>query len=108
MILTPAATRSFATFCASLAGTAITPTMMFFSCTVPGSASYPETGTFPTVRPTLAVSLSNTAAMFIPCSAKIGELAIASPRRPAPTSAMLCCPCVRTILRISERSESML
>ena len=30
--------------------------------------------------------------MLIPCSAKIGELAIAWPRRPAPTSAMLCWP----------------
>ena len=33
----------------------------------------------PTTRPTLAGSLSKTAAMLIPCSAKIGELAIAAP-----------------------------
>ena len=42
----------------------------------------------------------------MPCSAKIGDEAIAPPRRPAPINAMLCCPCVRRILRISERSES--
>ena len=34
MIFTPAATRSFATFWAATAGTAITPTMMFLSRTV--------------------------------------------------------------------------
>ena len=48
---------------------------------------------------------SNTAAMLMPCSAKIGELVIAWPRRPAPTSAMLCCPCVRRILRISDEQR---
>ena len=42
--------------------------------------------------------------MLIPCSAKIGELAIASPSRPAPTSTMLCWPWVRRILRISPSS----
>ena len=39
--------------------------------------------------------VSKTAAMLMPCSAKIDELAIAWPRRPAPMSAMLCWPCVR-------------
>ena len=58
--------------------------------------------------PIFSGSLSNTAAMLMPCSAKIGELAIAWPSRPAPMSAMLCCPCVRRILRISPSSESML
>ena len=42
----------------------------------------------------------------MPCSAKIGEDAIAAPSRPAPTSAMLCWPCVRRIFRISESSDS--
>jgi hypothetical protein len=56
----------------------------------------------------LSGSVSKTAAMLIPCSPKIGELAIAWPSLPAPTSAMLCCPCVRRILRISPSSESML
>ena len=45
--------------------------------------------------------------MLMPCSAKIGELAIAWPRRPAPMRAMLCCPCVRRIFRISPSSESI-
>ena len=36
------------------------------------------------MRPTLAGSLSNTAAIVIPCSAKIGEVAIAPPSRPGP------------------------
>ncbi len=62
----------------------------------------------PIASPTLSGSLSKTAAMWIPCSAKIGELAIAWPSRPAPTSAMLCWPCVRRIFRISPSSESML
>ena len=82
--------------------------MMFRSRTSSSSASRGVTETPPTTRPTFAGSLSKTAAMLIPCSAKIGELAIAAPSRPAPTSAMLCWPCVRRILRISESSESML
>ena len=82
--------------------------MMFFYRTV--SARRPESpiAIEPIVRPTLSGSLSKTAAMLIPCSAKIGELAIACPSRPAPTSAMLCCPWVRRIFRISPSSESML
>ena len=55
--------------------------------------------------PIMSALESKTAAMLIPCSAKIGELAIAWPRRPAPTSAMLCCPCVRRILRISDEQR---
>jgi hypothetical protein len=57
--------------------------------------------------PIISVLESNTAAMLMPCSAKIAELAIACPRRPAPTSAMLCCPWVRRIFRISLSSESI-
>ena len=51
--------------------------------------------------------MSNTAAIVIPCSMKIGEPAIAWPSRPAPTSAMLCWPCVRRILRISPSRPSI-
>ena len=40
-------------------------------------AGSPLTVTFPTGSPTFAGSLSKTAAMLMPCSAKIGELAIA-------------------------------
>src|SRR5688572_8843873 len=61
----------------------------------------------PTRWPILSGSLSSTAATVMPCSAKIGELAIALPSRPAPTSAMLCWPCVRRICRISSRSASV-
>jgi len=48
------------------------------------------TCTPPSAVPTLSWSLSNAAAMVMPCSAKIGEDAIAAPSLPAPTSAMLC------------------
>jgi hypothetical protein len=46
--------------------------------------------------------------MLMPCSAKMVELAIACPSRPAPTSAMLCWPWVRRIFLISFRSASVL
>ena len=82
--------------------------MMFFSRTASASRRESSIAIEPIGRPTFSGSLSKTAAMLIPCSAKIGELAIAWPSRPAPISAMLCCPCVRRILRISPSSESML
>ena len=56
----------------------------------------------------LVRSTSKAAAMLKPWSAKIVELAIAWPRRPAPKRPMLCWPCVRRILRISATSASML
>src|SRR2546430_4022198 len=59
-------------------------------------------------QPTISGSVANTAALLIPCSAKIDLLAIAGPTRPAPIRPMLCCPCVRTTLRNSLRSDSML
>ena len=62
----------------------------------------------PIGSPTLAGLLSNAAEMLNPWSAKIVELAIAWPSRPAPISAMLCCPCVRRIFRISAIRLSML
>ena len=80
---------------------------MFFSRTaslMPRSSSITA---LPSGVPIFAWSVSKTAAIVIPCSAKIGELAIAWPRRPAPTRAMLCWPCVRRILRISLSSESI-
>ena len=80
---------------------------MFFSWTTRAIAEYGEIVSPSTCPPTLSGSTSKTAAMLMPCSPKIGELAIAWPRRPAPTSAMLCCPCVRRILRISASSESI-
>ena len=46
----------------------------------------------PTVRPTFSGSVSKTAAMLIPCSAKIGDETIASPSRPAPTSSDVVLP----------------
>ena len=108
MIFTPDPTSSSATCGALSAGTAITPTMMFFSRTAVGSVRMSPTSIEPIDPPTFSGSLSKTAAMLIPCSAKIGDEAIASPSRPAPTRAMLCWPCVRRILRISPSSESML
>src|SRR3954454_4244578 len=83
MILTPPVTRSSAACCAASAGTASTPAMMFFSRIDAGSSSYALTVTFPTGSPTLPGSLSKTAAMLMPGSAKMGELAIAWPSRPA-------------------------
>ena len=62
----------------------------------------------PIGSPTFAASVSKAPAMLKPWSAKIVELAIAWPRRPAPKSAMLCWPCVRRILRISAIRLSML
>src|SRR5215468_3061184 len=62
----------------------------------------------PTWRPTFSGSVSTIAAMWIPCSAKIGELTIASPSRPAPTSMMLCCPWIRKILRTQGQHNIML
>ena len=108
MIFTPALDRSSAACWAPSAGTASTPTMMFVLADAVGELAYGLTVTLPMLRPTFSGSVSKTAAMLMPCSAKIGELAIAWPRRPAPTRAMLCCPCVRRILRISPSSESML
>ena len=81
--------------------------MMFLSRTISGSCAYSLTSTWPTRRPTLSGSMSKTAAMLIPCSAKIEELPIAWPSRPAPTSAMLCWPWVRRIFRISPTRLSM-
>src|SRR5207248_1204024 len=85
MIFTPDPTSSSATCCALSAGTAITPTMMFFSRTAVGSVRMSPTSIEPIAPPTFSRSLSKTAAMLIPCSAKIGDEAIASPNRPAPT-----------------------
>ena len=82
--------------------------MMFCSRTTLDSVRMSAIVSEPIACPTFSESLSKTAATWIPCSAKIGELAIACPRCPAPTSAMLCCPCVRRILRISPSSESTL
>jgi len=73
MIFTPDATRSWAACCAAVAGTASTPTMMFFSRIVSASVTYSLTVTFPTGAPSFSGSVSNTAAMLMPCSAKIGE-----------------------------------
>ena len=70
---------AFAASCAESAGTASTPTMMLRSRQTASIESSGLTWTRPTIRPTLAASLSKMAAMLIPCSAKIGELAIASP-----------------------------
>ena len=53
-------------------------------------------------------STSKAAGMLKPWSAKTVELAIAWPSRPAPKSAMLCCPCVRRIFRISPLRASTL
>ena len=79
--------------------------MMFLSRTTSVEVAVARSrATLPIGRPTFSGSVSKTAAMLIPCSAKIGELAIAWPSRPAPTSAMLCWPCVRRILRISPSS----
>src|SRR5579862_7410551 len=66
-----------------------------------------STVTWPIGCPTFAGSVSTTAAMLIPCSAKIDDDAIAWPSRPAPTSATLCWPCVRRILRITSSSASI-
>ena len=82
MIRTPESISSSATSCALPAGTATTPTMMFFSRTASASRRESLIEFEPIVRPTLSGSLSKTAAMLIPCSAKIGELAIAWPSRP--------------------------
>src|SRR6266536_1201555 len=73
MIRTPESTSPPATCCACSAGTATTPTMMFFSRTVSASVRASLIVIEPIVRPTLSGSLSNTAAMLIPCSAQIGE-----------------------------------
>ena len=69
------------------------------------SRSYGSTETRPIGCPSFASSVSTTTAMLIPCSAKIEDEAIAWPSRPAPTSATLCWPCVRRILRIASSSE---
>ena len=58
--------------------------MMFFSRTVSASRRESLTRIAADARPTFSGSVSKTAAMLIPCSAKIGELAIAWPSRPAP------------------------
>src|SRR2546430_1519591 len=94
MIFTPEPSSSSATCWALSAGTARTPTMMFFSRTTCGSVRMSVTDCEPIARPTRSGSLSKTAAILIPCSPEIGQLAIAWPRRPAPTSALCCCPCV--------------
>ncbi len=76
--------------------------MMFFSVTVArelGDAA--GRGRRRALRPILAGSSSKIAAMLKPWSAKIGEPAIAPPSRPAPIRAMLCCPEVRRMRRIS-------
>ena len=62
----------------------------------------------PTSVPIFAGSSSKIVTMWNPWSAKIDEPAIACPSRPAPISAMLCCPDVRRIPRISAISASML
>ena len=57
--------------------------MMFLSRTACGEvAVLGDRDAADRLRPTFAGSVSKTAAMLIPCSAKIGELAIAWPRRP--------------------------
>ena len=61
----------------------------------------------PIGSPTFAASVSKAPAMLKPWSAKIVELAIAWPRRPAPKSAMLLAY-VQRILRISAIRLSML
>ena len=86
----------------------MTPMTMFRSPTVSRRRASSLISTLPRRRPIFSGSLSKIAAMWMPCSAKIDELAIAWPSRPAPISAMLCCPWVRRILRISLSSESML
>jgi hypothetical protein len=50
---------------------------MFFSRTTSLSRRYSITSLWPAELPILRSSVSKTAAMLIPCSAKIGELAIA-------------------------------
>jgi hypothetical protein len=75
---------------AAPAGTASTPTTMFLSRTMSLSLRSSSTVVPPTSEPIMVGLESKTAAMLMPCSAKIGELAIAWPSRPAPISAMLC------------------
>ena len=59
------------------------------------------------IRRILRTQGQHNIAIVIPCSPKIGDPAIACPSRPAPTSAMLCWPCVRRMRRISPRRPSI-
>src|SRR5579884_2512181 len=81
MMRTPASTRSSHAFCASPAGTASTPTTMFFSRTTSFSRRSSSTAVPPTSEPIFSGSRSKTAATLIPCSAKIDERAVVLPLR---------------------------
>ena len=108
MIFTPASTSSPASPWAASPGTASTPTTMSSSSTSWRSSSVWRTTWLPTLVPTFASSTSKIATTRKPWSAKMSEEAIALPRWPAPSSAMLCWPAVRRILRICETSASTL